>query len=378
MLVALVAGCLLSLIVGYLLGKRIKNKPLEDDSVDTPDYQIAERALDTVPMGVVIADKKGEIVFRNNTADALIDSWENGVIGHKVRECLHAATKENQSSEQVRTPGPPQRTIEITTRQLNELDEAIGSIAVLSDVTEQNRIETMRSDFVANVSHELKTPIGAVSLLAETLAQESDPEVIARLSKRLEAESQRLGRIVNDILDLSRIEGQLLDDRTAIDLEEIVGEVVDRLSTVADNRRVRIQTQTASTFISGDRLQFISLVHNLIENAVKYSEDNGEVKVTLEYINDEKPLVKLQVQDTGIGIPEREQERIFERFYRVDRARSRQSGGGGTGLGLSIVRNVAIQHGGTVEVYSVEHEGTTVTVHIPAQTLKEKERAEHG
>ena len=376
MLVALVAGCLLSLIVGYLLGKRIKNKPLEDHSVDTPSYQITERALDTVPMGVVIADKKGEIVFRNNTADALIDSWENGVIGHKVRECLHTAIKENQSSEQVRTPGPPQRTIEITTRQLNELDEVIGSIAVLSDVTEQNRIETVRSDFVANVSHELKTPIGAVSLLAETLTQESDPEVIARLSKRLEAESQRLGRIVNDILDLSRIEGQLLDDRTAIDLEEIVGEVVDRLSTVADNRRVRIQTQTASTFISGDRLQFISLAHNLIENAVKYSEDNGEVKVTLEYINDEKPLVKLQVQDTGIGIPEREQERVFERFYRVDRARSRQSGG--TGLGLSIVRNVAMQHGGTVEVYSVEHEGTTVTVHIPAQTLKEKERAEHG
>ena len=376
MLVALVAGCLLSLIVGYLLGKRIKNKPLEDHSVDTPGYQIAERALDTVPMGVVIADKKGEIVFRNNTADALIDSWENGVIGHKVRECLHTAIKENQSSEQVRTPGPPQRTIEITTRQLNELDEVIGSIAVLSDVTEQNRIETVRSDFVANVSHELKTPIGAVSLLAETLTQESDPEVIARLSKRLEAESQRLGRIVNDILDLSRIEGQLLDDRTAIDLEEIVGEVVDRLSTVADNRRVRIQTQTASTFISGDRLQFISLAHNLIENAVKYSEDNGEVKVTLEYINDEKPLVKLQVQDTGIGIPEREQERVFERFYRVDRARSRQSGG--TGLGLSIVRNVAMQHGGTVEVHSVEHEGTTVTVHIPAQTLKEKERAEHG
>ena len=376
MLVALVAGCLLSLIVGYLLGKRIKNKPLEDHSVDTPGYQITERALDTVPMGVVIADKKGEIVFRNNTADALIDSWENGVIGHKVRECLHTAIKENQSSEQVRTPGPPQRTIEITTRQLNELDEVIGSIAVLSDVTEQNRIETVRSDFVANVSHELKTPIGAVSLLAETLAQESDPEVIARLSKRLEAESQRLGRIVNDILDLSRIEGQLLDDRTAIDLEEIVAEVVDRLSTVADNRRVRIQTQTASTFISGDRLQFISLAHNLIENAVKYSEDNGEVKVTLEYINDEKPLVKLQVQDTGIGIPEREQERVFERFYRVDRARSRQSGG--TGLGLSIVRNVAMQHGGTVEVHSVEHEGTTVTVHIPAQTLKEKERAEHG
>ena len=376
MLVALVAGCLLSLIVGYLLGKRIKNKPLEDHSVDTPGYQITERALDTVPMGVVIADKKGEIVFRNNTADALIDSWENGVIGHKVRECLHTAIKENQSSEQVRTPGPPQRTIEITTRQLNELDEVIGSIAVLSDVTEQNRIETVRSDFVANVSHELKTPIGAVSLLAETLTQESDPEVIARLSKRLEAESQRLGRIVNDILDLSRIEGQLLDDRTAIDLEEIVAEVVDRLSTVADNRRVRIQTQTASTFISGDRLQFISLAHNLIENAVKYSEDNGEVKVTLEYINDEKPLVKLQVQDTGIGIPEREQERVFERFYRVDRARSRQSGG--TGLGLSIVRNVAMQHGGTVEVHSVEHEGTTVTVHIPAQTLKEKERAEHG
>ena len=220
----------------------------------------------------------------------------------------------------------------------------------------------MRRDFVANVSHELKTPIGAVSLLAETLSQEDDPDTTLRLAKRLEAEAQRLGRIVDDILDLSRIEGQAIEAPDVVELNEVINEVVDRLSTFASRKKVEIKTKLNANTVEGDRLQLISLVHNIIENAVKYSEENSQVEVTLDFSKDSS-TVCLNVVDSGIGIPEIELERVFERFYRVDRARSRQSGG--TGLGLSIVRNIATRHGGSVKIDSVEGEGTTVTVDLP-------------
>ncbi|MDC0234164.1 ATP-binding protein, partial [Acidimicrobiia bacterium] len=221
---------------------------------------------------------------------------------------------------------------------------------------------SMRRDFIANVSHELKTPIGAVSLLAETLSQEDDPDTTSRLAKRLEAEAQRLGRIVDDILDLSRIEGQAIEAPDVVELNEVVNEAVDRLSTFASRKKVEIKTKLNANTVEGDRLQLISLVHNIIENAVKYSEENSQVEVTLDFSKDSS-TVCLNVIDSGIGIPEIEIERVFERFYRVDRARSRQSGG--TGLGLSIVRNVATRHGGSVKIDSVDGEGTTVTVDLP-------------
>ena len=183
-----------------------------------------------------------------------------------------------------------------------------------------------------------------------------------RLAKRLEAEAQRLGRIVDDILDLSRIEGQAIEAPDVVELNEVVNEVVDRLSTFASRKKVEIKTKLNANTVEGDRLQLISLVHNIIENAVKYSEENSQVEVTLDFSKDSS-TVCLNVVDSGIGIPEIELERVFERFYRVDRARSRQSGG--TGLGLSIVRNVATRHGGSVKIDSVEGEGTTVTVDLP-------------
>ena len=183
-----------------------------------------------------------------------------------------------------------------------------------------------------------------------------------RLAKRLEAEAQRLGRIVDDILDLSRIEGEAIEAPDVVELNEVVNEVVDRLSTFASRKKVEIKTKLNANTVEGDRLQLISLVHNIIENAVKYSEENSQVEVTLDFSKDSS-TVCLNVVDSGIGIPEIELERVFERFYRVDRARSRQSGG--TGLGLSIVRNIATRHGGSVKIDSVEGEGTTVTVDLP-------------
>ena len=277
-------------------------------------------------------------------------------------ESLKEALNGNETNEQVRTPSTPPRTIEVVTQILEIEQQILGAATILTDITEQIRTEAMRRDFVANVSHELKTPIGAVSLLAETLSQENDPETSSRLSKRLEAEAQRLGRIVDDILDLSRIEGQPIETLDMIDLTEVVNEVVDRLSTLALRRQIDIKTNLNTNFVEGDRLQLISLVHNLIENAVKYSEEKGQVSVILKSL-DGSSTVRLEIVDSGIGISELELERVFERFYRVDRARSRQSGG--TGLGLSIVRNVATRHGGTVEIDSIEGQGTTVTVDLP-------------
>ena len=275
---------------------------------------------------------------------------------------MKEALNGNETNEQVRTPSTPPRTIEVVTQILEIEQQILGAATILTDITEQIRTEAMRRDFVANVSHELKTPIGAVSLLAETLSQENDPETSSRLSKRLEAEAQRLGRIVDDILDLSRIEGQPIETLDMIDLTEVVNEVVDRLSTLALRRQIDIKTNLNTNFVEGDRLQLISLVHNLIENAVKYSEEKGQVSVILKSL-DGSSTVRLEIVDSGIGISELELERVFERFYRVDRARSRQSGG--TGLGLSIVRNVATRHGGTVEIDSIEGQGTTVTVDLP-------------
>ena len=354
---------LLLLTCTYLLGKRTAKLIPITGQETSQNYQIPEGVLDVIPLGIVISDKSGVIVFRNNTADALVDSWTDGVVGRKVQESLQEAISGITSTEQVRTPDSLPKTIEVTTQTLEIEQQIIGATAILTDITELIRTESMRRDFVANVSHELKTPIGAVSLLAETLSQENDPDTVLRLSKRLEAEAQRLGRIVDDILDLSRIEGQPIDALDVIELNEVVNEVVDRLSTLASRRQVDIKTKLNTNFVEGDRLQLISLVHNIIENAVKYSDEKGEVNVTLEF-SEGSSIARLEVTDFGIGIPDPELERVFERFYRVDRARSRESGG--TGLGLSIVRNVATRHGGTVKIDSIEGKGTTVTVDLPA------------
>ena len=362
LVILLVVLAVLLLCSGFLLGKFTFQSEIANDQENNSNYLIPEGVLDVIPLGIVIADDTGEIVFRNNTADAIVDSWIDGVVGRKVIESLHLSIEGTGSNEQVRTPGPPQRTIEVIAQILETEQKTLGSTAILIDVTEQIRTEAMRRDFVANVSHELKTPIGALSLLAETLTQETDPNTVARLSARLEAEAQRLGRIVDDILDLSRIESGTQDTIDVVDLTELINEVVDRLSTIALKRQIKIQTNLTTNFVNGDRLQLISLIHNVVENAIKYSEEKTQIKLELKRLN-QSSIARLEVTDSGIGIPKHEIERVFERFYRVDRARSRQSGG--TGLGLSIVRNVAVRHGGTVNIDSLEGQGTTVTVDLP-------------
>jgi len=366
-----VAFALVALGLGFLLGRRGDRRNPDpsagtDTTVAPPGLGDSHegRVLDVIPLGIVVADDNGGIVYRNTTADALVDTWVDGVVGRLVAERLVAAAAGESSSEQVRTPGSSSHILQVVARPLQSDDSGagvVGAVAILEDITERSRQESVRRDFVANVSHELKTPIGALSLLAETLVAETDPDVVGRLSARIETESQRVGSIIEDLLDLSRIEGESPDRVELLDLAGLAAQVVERVLPIAEQRGISIRVEANSgVHIEASRNQMVSMMRNLVENAVKYSDDGGKVAVSLR---SDDGGVRFEVADDGIGVPERDIERVFERFYRVDRARTRETGG--TGLGLSIVRNVVLAHGGQVDLSSTEGNGTTVLVRLP-------------
>ncbi|NDA77942.1 MAG: GHKL domain-containing protein [Actinobacteria bacterium] len=238
-----------------------------------------------------------------------------------------------------------------------------GAIAMIEDITERSLVDAVRTDFVANISHELKTPVGAIAVLAEALSDEDDLDVIHRLSGKMVDEAVRVGRTIDDLLELSRIElgGEAVKD--AVSVSMVIAEAVDRARSLSERRAIDIQSIEASDRMKvlGDRRQLVSALGNLVENAVKYSERGSKVEVSA---HTDGTWVRFTVRDYGMGIPTRDIDRIFERFYRVDRARSRETGG--TGLGLAIVRHVATNHGGEVSVSSVEGEGSTFVLKVPA------------
>ena len=232
----------------------------------------------------------------------------------------------------------------------------------MRDVSESRRIENMRRDFVANVSHELKTPIGALGLLAETMAGEEDGEMLRRLADRVLHEAERLERTVEDLLDLSLLEAQENPERDLIPVDLIMQDAAERMAAGAEAAGIPIEVSEPAydILVPCDRRQVTSALFNLLDNAVKYSEEGGKVEFAAET---EGAFVVFSVRDFGIGIPGRDLERIFERFYRVDRTRSRATGG--TGLGLAIVRHVAQAHGGEVSVESEEGQGSTFRLKLP-------------
>jgi two-component system sensor histidine kinase SenX3 len=240
--------------------------------------------------------------------------------------------------------------------------EIVGAVSFTRDVSESRRVESVRRDFVANVSHELKTPIGALALLAETMAVNDDPAVMRQLAERVVREADRLAAIVDDLLDLSTIEAQEAPTRVPLPVPLLVSEAVDFVSASAAAAHVPLEVAPSPPDIEivCDPAQMRSALVNLLDNAIKYSGPGDAVQVGACVSGNRIAFV---VRDHGIGIPSRDLERIFERFYRVDRARSRETGG--TGLGLSIVRHVAQAHGGDVTVQSLEGEGSTFTLSLP-------------
>jgi two-component system, OmpR family, sensor histidine kinase SenX3 len=235
------------------------------------------------------------------------------------------------------------------------------------DPDELQRVNKIRRDFVANVSHELKTPATSLRLLAESLEETIDEDPVqARLfAAQLKAETERLSRLITDLLDLTRLESQeRVENPVPVDVRSVLMTVLARMRRVARKKNITLLWKrfgrAAQYTVRGDETQLTSMFTNLVDNAVKYTLPGGRVEVTGGFEGSE---IVIQVRDTGIGIPEEKLPRIFERFYRVDKARSKETGG--TGLGLSIVKHVAENHGGRVAVQSVPGEGSIFTVHLP-------------
>jgi two-component system, OmpR family, sensor histidine kinase SenX3 len=332
------------------------------DAVRDLAHERLERALDAVDLGVVVADEDGVEVYRNPVgqtyssarhADALVEA--------AVADLIAEALEGRRAHRTLDLFGPPRRTLVITTTPLPS-PLGTGALAVIDDITERRRLEAVRRDFVANISHELKTPVGALGLLAETLAVEDDDEVSRRLAGRIQAEAFRVGRTIEDLLELSRIESGELPDRSPVPVHVVVAEAVERIRPAAEHAGITIEPDEVSPRLAifGDRRQLVSALYNLLDNAVKYSDAGSTVQVVA---STDGTSVELAVTDHGIGIPTRDLERVFERFYRVDQARSRRTGG--TGLGLAIVRHVVENHEGSARVESRLGAGSTFTLRLP-------------
>jgi two-component system, OmpR family, sensor histidine kinase SenX3 len=327
------------------------------------------RALDSLIQAVIVCDEHGETVFRNTRAIALMGNRHSDAIAvQAVDELLQTTVPGTSEERTLELYGPPRRTLVVRSQSIDNGQRALGTIAVIDDVSDRRRLEEVRRDFVANVSHELKTPMGAIGLLAETLLEENEPAISQRLAQRIHTEAFRISRIIDDLLDLSRIESEESPPREPVLVNLILGEASERVRAAAEQRGVEVALIEPSppVAILGDRRQLTSAVYNLLENAVKFSPDAGIVHLKGDVDNGE---VVITVKDNGIGIPTRELERIFERFYRVDHGRSRSTGG--TGLGLAIVRHVAQNHRGSIQVESREGEGATFTLHLPLQARSE-------
>jgi len=328
----------------------------------TGDSARLSAAFNHLADGVVVVDQRGEIVLRNGIAEQLTGPGGDALTADAIWELLDRTLRGLEGERELRLFGPPRRVLHVRAVPLDDGTRPIGGVAFLRDVSEARRIENMRRDFVANVSHELKTPIGALGLLAETMAAEEDGEMLRRLAGRVLHESERLERTVEDLLDLSILEAQESPERELIAVDMLMADAAERMASTAEAAGIPIElTEPAGDIlVACDRRQVTSALFNLLDNAVKYSEEGGKVEFTAQV---EGFSVAISVRDHGIGIPHRDLERIFERFYRVDRTRSRATGG--TGLGLAIVRHVAQAHGGEVSVESEENRGSTFTLKLP-------------
>ena len=328
------------------------------------DRAIRDQILGSMQEGVLLFDPDARTVFANEALVRHLGSRPDTlaqVFPASLRETIgrSAGTRSTETIEL--ETGAPSRWLRATSTPAG----SDGSVlAVVTDVTEARRLDAVRRDFVANASHELKTPAASIQAAAETLlhAADDDPEAVQRFAGQLEREAVRLSRIVTDLLDLSRLEtGSDLRDR--IHLDALVREETERFEELSAEAGLTLTVDAARVpSVLGSARDCALMVRNLLDNAIRYTPRGGSVRAQ---VSEDDGTVILQVTDTGVGIPRKDLDRIFERFFRVDRARSRETGG--TGLGLSIVRHVVENHGGTLAVQSELGRGTTMTVRLPAR-----------
>ena len=344
----------------------------------TADQSLAFRIADLAEVGLLRVDHWRVIREANSAAEHLLAPRGRSLVGrtlletfvdHLVTEMLDDMLTAGVAHREVTFGSEPRRTF-----QLHALRRVDGAWIVLRDVSELQRLRRIRTEFVDNLSHELRTPLTNLRLLAETLAMEIESaEVSPRMRdsvERIDAETDRLVQMVSELLDLARIEqGDVPMRRDPLDLGDAVRRTLDRLQPFADRQEVTLISQLPESIIdravTGDEERLEQVLVNLVHNAIKFSPAGGEVAVSLARTAGEPAEILTKVRDNGPGIPRKSLERIFERFYKVDRARTRD-GSSGTGLGLSIARHIVEAHGGRIWAESVEGQGATFIIELPA------------
>jgi len=381
LLLSAVVGLLaLAIGVGACLAPRIlerrRRRAVEQSGITVSE--MLAHIVSLSPVGIVVVDTFRDVVYTNDRArelglvrDRLIDdhAW-------KVAQRTLATGEDGEIdlSPRKRTPGRSGLSVRGHVRLLTEEDRRFAVIYV-DDQSEHARMEATRRDFVANVSHELKTPVGAMGVLAEALlASADDPDTVRRFAGKMVAESRRLADMVGELIELSRLQGgEPLPDLEAVDVDTVVAEALSRYKVAADNADIAITTDAPTGYkVLGDQALLVTALGNLVSNAIAYSPNGSPVSISRRRRGDD---IEIAVTDRGIGIAPADQERVFERFFRVDKARSRATGG--TGLGLAIVKHVAANHNGSIRLWSQPGTGSTFTLSIPAYPDHLDEPDEH-
>jgi two-component system sensor histidine kinase SenX3 len=367
------AAAVLALVIGLTVGAAVAPRLAERNRRNAARQagitvsQMLRRIVVLAPNGVAVVDNHRDVVFMNERAQEL------GLVRDRLLDdrAWSAALRVLASGDDVdidlsggRTvAGRSGLSVRGRVRLLAEEDRRFAVIYVFDD-SEVARMEATRRDFVANVSHELKTPVGAMGLLAEALLESADdPETVRRFGEKMHVESQRLANMVNELIELSRLQGaERLPELEAVDVDTVVAEALSRYKVAADNAGIVIAADVPKGFkVLGDQSLLVTAMANLISNAIAYSPPGSPVSISRRVRGGN---VEIAVTDRGIGIAREHQERVFERFFRVDKARSRATGG--TGLGLAIVKHIAANHNGIIRLWSQPGTGSTFTLSIPA------------
>jgi two-component system phosphate regulon sensor histidine kinase PhoR len=331
--------------------------------------------LENISAGIIVVGRDGKIELINPVAERILGTSHADALGKAFTEIHHTPSIDKaiersrrgvEVSEEVRISLPRRRTLRVQVSPIRGEDgSASGVICILEDITARRRLERMRRDFVSNVSHELRTPVANLRAVIDALISGAweEKQAAERFVADLDRESSRLVGIIEDLLILSRVESEELTlEEEPFNVNELLAEVVEEKRVLADRSEVDVifNGATTDTIIKGDRKLIRTACGNLLDNAIKYNRPGGKVEI---YADEGPGEVTVSITDTGIGIPEREQGKIFERFYRVDKARSRETGG--TGLGLSIVKHIAEFHGGGVSVESTPGYGSAFRLTLP-------------
>ena len=343
------------------LKKNTSEKPAKSPSLP----QSLKAALNALDRDSLILDKNSNTIFKTNNVDKLNILKEGKIFSEEflalIRVVRRTGEKQEASFELPRGPiGEGKREIQVSISMLSENGLVL---IIIDDEGEKQRIDAVRRDFITNISHELKTPITALSLNSDALLEiKNEPEQVVKFANKIKQQTGRLNDLVQEIINLSKLQDtDPMASAKEVQILDVVNEAIDQCETNAESHKITIDLEKSeSAKVLGNREQLVMAVHNLIENAINYSPESTKVTVLIEVT---EQIVEVTVKDQGIGIAQSEIDRIFERFYRVDQARSRATGG--TGLGLSIVKHVAGNHGGEIKVWSVPGIGSTFSLRLP-------------